>query len=695
MAVKATGATITNASKESGAGSPDHQNGNDHGITLKSDPVCTRLEQIVQYSLERFQFRTATFLAERLLYQSQAPGHTEQEREAAIYLLAKCHYQCRRPDIAWSLLENCGSLRARFLFAQCSLELRRYVECSAVLEWLLDDDSLSKSLPIIPENTCPNASTWALSNNRAQHKHKIAIRYFNEALELNPFLWEAYENLCELGIQQLGAVDSPLSGSFDEQINTTTSRQTGNLTETTTLSSGSREWDASSITESAERVPLKRGKLLDRTKSASSLQGLRSSAGVGKSTRMTRTNTIANFAASSLQQNIKARKNTFLANLVSAAEQQNEEYQKGTDIDGATPAVVDEADLWQSEEALRTMADILKIMARAYGLLSLGKFAESIAQYEALPYEHLHSGWVQCQIAKCKVGTADYSQAEKYFARARELEPSLHKDMDIYSTCLWHLRKEASLSALAKELKDANLQSPEAWCALGNAYNLRQERDQALKCFQRAIQLNDRFAYAHTLSGHEFIESGDYEKAQAQFRKAMSIDPRPYYAWYGMGRLYDQMGKDETALLYYKEAQKLNPSNGVLLQTVGAVQARMSRTSDALISLEKSIVIDPNNVVARQRKAELQYTIGHYEESLKEIEAIRNISNEKPTMLTLQGKIYLKMGNKEMALRCLTSALDLEGKGSHMIRDMIDSLDQDPATHGERYSVRADADVDI
>jgi hypothetical protein len=34
---------------------------------------------------------------------------------------------------------------------------------------------------------------------RAQKRHRHAIKHFKESLELNPFLWEAFENLCELG----------------------------------------------------------------------------------------------------------------------------------------------------------------------------------------------------------------------------------------------------------------------------------------------------------------------------------------------------------------------------------------------------------------------------------------------------------------------------------------------------------------
>ncbi|KAG0330443.1 hypothetical protein BG000_011708 [Podila horticola] len=48
-----------------------------------------------------------------------------------------------------------------------------------------------------------------MHSNRAQKRHRHAIRHFKESLELNPFLWEAFENLCELGTALDGNIEKP------------------------------------------------------------------------------------------------------------------------------------------------------------------------------------------------------------------------------------------------------------------------------------------------------------------------------------------------------------------------------------------------------------------------------------------------------------------------------------------------------
>lgn len=102
--------------------------------------------------------------------------------------------------------------------------------------------------------------------------------------------------------------------------------------------------------------------------------------------------------------------------------------------------------------------------------------------------------------------------------------------MDLYSTTLWHLQRNAKLSFLAQELLSIDSKSPQAWIAVGNCFSLQKERSQALTCFRRAAQLDPSCAYAYVLSGHELTDE-DLEKAISFFQSALRIDQRSYNAW--------------------------------------------------------------------------------------------------------------------------------------------------------------------
>jgi anaphase-promoting complex subunit 3 len=111
------------------------------------------------------------------------------------------------------------------------------------------------------------------------------------------------------------------------------------------------------------------------------------------------------------------------------------------------------------------------------------------------------------------------------------------KDLDRYSTALWHLKKNVELAHLSHELMELDRNQPEIWCIAGNNYSLQREHESAMKCFERAIMLNPDYAYAYNLLGHEYQTNEAFDKAQKCFRTAIRLDSRMYNAWY-VGKQY-------------------------------------------------------------------------------------------------------------------------------------------------------------
>lgn len=78
---------------------------------------------------------------------------------------------------------------------------------------------------------------------------------------------------------------------------------------------------------------------------------------------------------------------------------------------------------------------------------------------------------------------------------------------------------------------------PETLIVVGNCFSLQKEHETALKYFSQAIKVDPNIAYAHTLSGHEYVANEDFEKARKCFNYALSVDMRHYNAWWGLGSI--------------------------------------------------------------------------------------------------------------------------------------------------------------
>jgi anaphase-promoting complex subunit 3 len=122
-------------------------------------------------------------------------------------------------------------------------------------------------------------------------------------------------------------------------------------------------------------------------------------------------------------------------------------------------------------------------------------------------------------------------QAEKAFAQARTLCPHLLESMDLYSTTLWHRRLSTPLSLLSQDLMLLSPTHSSSWIATGNTFSLNSDHSSALKCFKRAVQLDQNCVYAYTLAGHECVALEEWERATAFFREAIRRDSLHYNAW--------------------------------------------------------------------------------------------------------------------------------------------------------------------
>ncbi|KAK6067309.1 20s cyclosome subunit (nuc2 cdc27) [Seiridium cupressi] len=336
-----------------------------------------------------------------------------------------------------------------------------------------------------------------------------------------------------------------------------------------------------------------------------------------------------------------------------------------------------EPDTFKVEESLKSLLSLLKIFGSGYLSLSQFQCAEALVAYNSLPSGHRNTPWVLSQMGRAHYEQAAYSKAEECYRKLRVLAPTRIEDMEVYSTILWFLKREIDLSFLAHELVDSSWNSPQAWCALGNAWSLARDHEQALRCFKRATQLNSKFAYAFTLQGHEHVANEEYDKALTAYRQAISADRRHYNAYYGIGRVYEKLGNYDKAYTHFHSASVINPTNAVLICCIGNVLERQRQTVQALQYFSKATELAPNAAQTRYKKARALLALNQLDAAQKELEILKNLAPDEATVHFLLGKLYKSLGDNGSAIRHYTIALNLDPKANQQIKEAIESLEDD------------------
>lgn len=179
------------------------------------------------------------------------------------------------------------------------------------------------------------------------------------------------------------------------------------------------------------------------------------------------------------------------------------------------PPALPRAPSGASGDGAQAALALLRQLASGYRSLCQYKCQEAVAAFDGLSDRQYNTGWVLNQVGRAHFEMVQYTDALQAFEQAQTLEPHRLCGMEVHSTILWHLKKEVSLCHLAKRALNFERTSAYTCCVVGNCFSLQKEHDTALKFFQRAIQLQPDFAYAYTLSGHEYSANDDFEKVRA------------------------------------------------------------------------------------------------------------------------------------------------------------------------------------
>ncbi|KAI5297443.1 anaphase-promoting complex subunit cdc27 [Ascosphaera atra] len=194
--------------------------------------ISNQLRQLIYYQLDNNCIRNALFLAGRL--------HAFEPRSSeASYLLALCYLQSGHSKAALEASKQNGTrgshLGCSYVFAQACLDLGRYPDGINALErcqhlwksrntWNKHSETRRQHLPDAAAVLCLQGKLYQAYKNNSK-----AVECYVEALKRNPFLWDAFLGLCEMGADAKVPNIYKLTSTMRDMINSSQSEEILNL----------------------------------------------------------------------------------------------------------------------------------------------------------------------------------------------------------------------------------------------------------------------------------------------------------------------------------------------------------------------------------------------------------------------------------------------------------------------------------
>ena len=328
----------------------------------------------------------------------------------------------------------------------------------------------------------------------------------------------------------------------------------------------------------------------------------------------------------------------------------------------------------KSSSSFQNICQLLKYYSEIVKKMSLYEMQTAIDLLTRLPKNYIDSSSTYSALGRCYFELGKYKECEKYYNLCIQKNPSHLEGMEYFSSCLWHLKDQYQCCNLAHSVLEQSQFAPETWIVLGNCFSLQKEHEIAIKFFTRATQISPSFAYAYTLSGHEYVDNENYAQASNCYRNALNYDERHFNAWWGLGHIQLKEQNYNEATKYFKKALSINSKSAILhfyLATAYLQNRDINKALNFLLIAEKE---DNNNPMIKYQISGIYSSQGKLDEALAILLALdEKMPKEAPIHIAI-GKIYQSKKEYAKALNHFNIAIDLDPKDSNTAKSLIERL---------------------
>lgn len=162
-----------------------------------------------------------------------------------------------------------------------------------------------------------------------------------------------------------------------------------------------------------------------------------------------------------------------------------------------------------------------------------------------------------------------------------------------------------------------NSESAQAWYHRGQYFAGLGLYDEAITCFDRALEINAEDAYVWRRKGFVLLKTLQYDKAIASYREALVRQQEDAPSWQRIGFALIKQGRFFEAIACCEQSLQINPGYFLAWHCKGWALCELGRYHDAIACYDRILEIDPTRDSARWNKEKIESLLSKREEKVE------------------------------------------------------------------------------
>ncbi len=200
---------------------------------------------------------------------------------------------------------------------------------------------------------------------------------------------------------------------------------------------------------------------------------------------------------------------------------------------------------------------------------------------------------------------------------------------------LTFLRNQDYRSAVAiwQDATEKRPGDPRAWNNLGQAYGPNGDTARGMLCFDKAIELDPKFADPYYNRASVNLKRNRFAEALPDFDKAIELDPAFANALFNRAIACEHLGGKEDfgrALSDYDRLLALKPDNADAFNNRGSLHFRMGQYDLAIRDYDNAIKLKPDYAVALFNRAAARCQMKEYDKARADVKTGQKLGGQPP-----------------------------------------------------------------